>query len=232
MLSKPGANVTIPRPTTASAARDLNLPAARAPGPERPAGGSQDLAFPWQRGSESDDQSPESSLIGKVRIVPVVRQNALAILAPQAYIEPMAALIHSFDMPRRQVQLSATIVEVDITDQLNFGFKYGTEAQPSSSVGGQFFGGGIGGAATAGKPEHRPSRPRSRTSCSHGDHLNLNINTFDVRVIIEALAQVTNTRIIHEPRVFTADNEEAVFFSGMKFPFRSATRPICPVATR
>ena len=37
-------------------------------------------------------------------------------------------------------------------------------------------------------------------------------------MIIEALAQVTNTRIIQEPRVFTADNEEAVFFSGTEVP--------------
>ena len=54
---------------------------------------------------------------------------------------------------------------------------------------------------------------------SRGDTTStLNISSFDVRVIIEALAQVTNTRIIQEPRVFTADNEEAVFFSGKEVP--------------
>ena len=47
LLSKPGANVTIPDPTTASAA-SLNLLVAT-PG-RTTAGGSQDLAFPWQRG--------------------------------------------------------------------------------------------------------------------------------------------------------------------------------------
>ena len=223
LLSKPGANVTIPRPDDGLSGEGFESPSGTSTGAGTTgAGGSQDLAFPWQRGSESDDQSPESSLIGKVRIVPVVRQNALAILAPQAYIEPMAALIHSFDMPRRQVQLSATIVEVDITDQLNFGFKYGTEAQPSSSVGGQFFGGGMGSAATAGGAG--TSSFSATVTDFLGSLLNgattstLNINTFDVRVIIEALAQVTNTRIIQEPRVFTADNEEAVFFSGTEVP--------------
>ena len=219
LLSKPGANVTIPRPESGLSGEGFESPSGTSTGAGvTGAGGGQDLAFPWQRGSESEDQSPESSLIGKVRIVPVVRQNALAILAPQSYIEPMAELIHSFDMPRRQVQLSATIVEVDITDQLNLGLKYGQNAQASPSVGGQFFGGGMGDAAAG-------VAPFSATVTNFlGELLNgatastLNVNTFDVRVIIEALAQVTNTRIIQEPRVFTADNEEAVFFSGQEVP--------------
>ena len=55
----------------------------------------------------------------------------------------MVELIESFDRPRRQVLLSATVVEVDITDQFNFGFKYGREAAASSDVGGQYWGGGL-----------------------------------------------------------------------------------------
>ena len=219
LLSKPGANVTIPRPESGLSGEGFESVdgASSATGG---ASGSQDLSFPWQRGSESDDQSPESSLIGKVRIVPIVRQNALAILAPQAYIEPMADLIHKFDIPRRQVLLSATVVEVDITDQWNFGAKWGSNPQASSNVNGQFFGGGLGdvaGAAgtgfTYGMTDFLDSLFGKGSTTS-----TMNISSFDVRVIIEALAQVTNTRIIQEPRVFTADNEEAVFFSGKEVP--------------
>ncbi|MDP7086443.1 MAG: type II and III secretion system protein, partial [Phycisphaerales bacterium] len=34
---------------------------------------------------------------------------------------------------------------------------------------------------------------------------------------------ITNTRIIQEPRVFTADNQEAVFFSGKEYPIATGT---------
>ncbi len=223
LLSKPGANVSIPRPESGLSGEGFESPSGTGTGSSTAdSSGSQDLSFPWQRGSESDDQSPESSLIGKVRIVPVVRQNALAILSPAAFVEPMVDLIQNFDIPRRQVLLSATIVEVDITDQWNLGTKWGNNPQASSSVNGQFFGGGLFDAAagTAGAAggfsfgitDFLDNLLDGTTSST------LNVSAFDVQVIIEALAQVTNTRIIQEPRVFTADNEEAIFFSGKEVP--------------
>ena len=218
LLSKPGTNVSIPRPDTGLSGEGFESPSGTSTGAgvQNTATSGQELNFPWQRGSEDDEQSPESSLIGKVRIVPIVRQNALAVLAPQSFLEPMVELIESFDRPRRQVLLSATVVEVDITDQLNFGFKYGQQASASDDVGGQFWGGGladgVGNSFTATVTDFLGELLNGTTTST------LNINTFDVRVIIEALAQVTNTRIIQEPRVFTADNEEAVFFSGKEVP--------------
>jgi len=44
------------------------------------------------------------------------------------------------------------------------------------------------------------------------------LGPFGINVIIEALNSITNTRVIQEPRVFTADNEEAVFFAGQEYP--------------
>ena len=219
LLSKPGANVTIPRPESGLSGEGFETPSGTGTASST-ASGSQDLAFPWQRGSDSDEESPESSLIGKVRIVPVVRQNALAILAPQSYLEPMAELIREFDIPRRQVLLSATVVEVDITDQWNLGAKWGADPQASTNVNGQFFGGGIGDVAgAAGSGFSYGMTNFLESMFSRGETTStLNISSFDVRVIIEALAQVTNTRIIQEPRVFTADNEEAVFYSGKEVP--------------
>lgn len=222
LLSKPGTNVSIPRPDTGLSGEGFESPTGTSTGAgaQNTTTSGQELNFPWQRGSEDDEQSPESSLIGKVRIVPIVRQNALAVLAPPAFLDPMVELIENFDRPRRQVLLSATVVEVDITDQLNFGFKYGQNAQASDSVGGQFWGGGLGQAPGVGNGNSFTATVDNFLgSLLDGVTTStLNINTFDVRVIIEALAQVTNTRIIQEPRVFTADNEEAVFFSGKEVP--------------
>ncbi|MHC4991138.1 MAG: type II secretion system protein GspD, partial [Planctomycetota bacterium] len=42
---------------------------------------------------------------------------------------------------------------------------------------------------------------------------------FNLNFTLQALAQKTNVRIMQEPRVFTADNQEAVFFDGQDIPF-------------
>ncbi len=174
---------------------------------------SQDLQFPWGNNSDADSQSPESALIGKVRIVPIVRQNALAILAPPAYQEPMRKLIEAFDQPRRQVMLSATIIEVDLGDALNLGMKIGKDFSPNQ------------GAIVAG-PMSLDIASQSLSdlfSPLFDGGVIWNLGPFDVNLIVEALNTVTNTRIIQEPRVFTADNEEAVFFAGEEFPVATGT---------
>jgi type II secretory pathway component GspD/PulD (secretin) len=38
-------------------------------------------------------------------------------------------------------------------------------------------------------------------------------------VLLQALSQKTNVRIIQQPRIFTADNQEAAFFDGQQIPF-------------
>ena len=42
---------------------------------------------------------------------------------------------------------------------------------------------------------------------------------FSANTVLQALAQVTNVRVMQNPVVFTADNQEAFFFDGSEFPF-------------
>ena len=42
---------------------------------------------------------------------------------------------------------------------------------------------------------------------------------FSADTVLQALAQVTNVRVMQNPVVFTADNQEAFFFDGSEFPF-------------
>jgi general secretion pathway protein D len=44
----------------------------------------------------------------------------------------------------------------------------------------------------------------------------------DATVILQALDQITNTRILQSPRIFTSDNKEAKFFDGKDVPFQTA----------
>jgi type II secretion system protein D len=207
LLARAGGRVSLPRPATGLTAEGFSSSSdgINVSGPET-GGTSSDLQFPWGN-AQNDEQSPESSLIGKVRVVPIIRQNALAILAPAAYREPMRKLIEAFDQPRRQVLLSATIVEVDMGDSLNLGMKLGTGWTPNT------------GALVSGPVELQLGAIDFITNMLGGTQNNtVTLGPFGINVIIEALNSITNTRVIQEPRVFTADNEEAVFFAGQEYP--------------
>src|SRR5690606_37170544 len=97
-------------------------------------GSAGQISFPWQDRTREFGMSPESPLIGQARIVPIVRQNALAILAPMAKQESIRELIDVFDRPGRQVMISAVIAEVTLDDALSLGLRLSS----SEDIGGQF----------------------------------------------------------------------------------------------
>ncbi|MBG83222.1 MAG: hypothetical protein CMJ40_01605 [Phycisphaerae bacterium] len=216
LLAKAGARVTLPRPATGLTAQGFTTSDSGS-GVEGPSGdtGGGDLQFPWQTGGNDDEQAPESALIGKVRVVPIIRQNALAIMSPPAYQEAMRNLIHGLDQPRRQVQIAATIVEIDITDKEALGIKLGdgwTASGPS-----------LGPFETQFTADVTGFLSNIIGSGDAATESTLNLGTYSIDVIIEALSSLTNARTIQEPRVFTADNEEAVFFSGKEYPIATGT---------
>ncbi|MHC4446188.1 MAG: type II secretion system protein GspD [Planctomycetota bacterium] len=167
------------------------------------------LNFPWQGGRIREDQSPESSLIGKVRIVPVVRQNAIAVLAPPAHREAIRELITQHDQPARQVMISAILAEVALTDAFSLGLRLSSEDIVST-----------------GRPDNAFRGSGSIVGSSDNIFPNLFDTSildanFDFNVFFQALDQKNRVRILQEPRIFTADNEEANFFDGQDVPFIS-----------
>ncbi|MDP6312432.1 MAG: secretin N-terminal domain-containing protein, partial [Phycisphaerales bacterium] len=70
LLAKSGGRVSLPRPDTGLSAEGFSASdGINITGPDTAEGGS-DLQFPWGNASNADEQSPESALIGKVRIMP------------------------------------------------------------------------------------------------------------------------------------------------------------------
>ena len=175
-----------------------------------------EITFPWQSGgrqnADNADQSPESSLIGKVRIVPIIRRNALSVLCPASLEQPIRDLVMAFDQPSRQVMITATIVEVRLGDDFALGVRIGNDDIASSSLADNRVAGGVTGAFNM--AEFLGGVFSTST---------LDIGT-SVNVVIQALAELTDIRILQEPRIFTSDNEEAVFFDGKDVPTLTDTQ--------
>lgn len=164
------------------------------------------ITFWWQRARIPTDNRGTSNLVGKIRIVPVWRQNAVMVMAPTEYRTSVVELIQSMDKPGRQVLISAIVAEIGIEDSTSLGIRWSsqtiTPANADNSV-------SIGSSTTGTKNDFL------------GDLFDtsvLNVNT-DLNVLLQALEQKSGLSILSEPKIFTSDNQEAEFFDGQDIPF-------------
>jgi general secretion pathway protein D len=168
------------------------------------------VTFWWQRAQPPTDVRNSSNLIGRLRIVPVWRQNAVMVLSPPEYRASIAGLIESLDKPGRQVLISAVIAEVSVSDELSLGLRWGSgNINPSNGDNALSIG--------------------TNTSATENDFLGnlfdtsvLNLDA-DLNAVFQALQQDGDVKILSEPRIFTSDNQEAVFFDGQDVPIVTDT---------
>ena len=201
LLGAAGSNVTLEAPGEGLTGIDVTTLTS---GGNDEAGDNQgdEISFPWQgRGSGGDEATEVSAIVGKSRVVPNANQNSLLVLATPEIQEAILEIIAELDMPGRQVMISAVIATVELNDDLLFGLKVGSDVttrDSNNSIGGSinfnFQKTGIG----------------SSFFNAQGDFGLQGTPSF----ILQALDKETNVRILQQPRVFTSDNKEALFFNG------------------
>jgi type II secretion system protein D len=178
-------------------------------------GTSSDIKFPWQTARGAGDTATEvSALVGKTRVVPNAGQNSVLVLATPEIQQSMMDIIEKLDKPGRQVMISCVLAEVELGDQFAFGLKFGQRGTIQPLTGANAI--VVNGQGTA------PIYTGSRTGDFIGD-LTSSVLAFgvDATVILQALEEQTQVRILQQPRVFTSDNQEAKFFDGQDVPFQT-----------
>lgn len=174
------------------------------------------LQFWWQRARPPTDSAGSSNLISKARIVPVSRQNAVMVLAPLEYKRSIVEIIERLDKPGRQVLIAAVIVELTGEDATALGVRFSNSAiTPTNSDN------AIGIGSSNNGPIFTGTNNELANSLFDTSVLNVGVN---VNVLLQALAQNTQVRILSEPRIFTSDNQEAIFFDGQDIPFITDTQ--------
>ena len=175
----------------------------------------------WGRSQPSTTTAGSGNLVGKIRIVPVWRQNALMILSPPEYQDALSEVIAKLDNPGRQVLLSAVIAEINIEDATALGLRWSNSAiiplkgDNAISFGPSVAGNTAGGTITGQKNDLLPGLFTNSV-------LNLGVN---VHALIQALGEKSAVNILSEPRIFTSDNQQAEFFSGQDIPFITQSQP-------
>jgi type II secretion system protein D len=168
----------------------------------------------WGRARVPTDNAGTSNLIAKARIVPINRQNALMVLAPTEYRRSIVEMIERLDRPGRQVLIAAVVVELSGEDALALGVRF-SNAVINPTRGENSIGTNADSVVTGTKNE-------LINSLFDTSVLNLGVN---INVLLQALAETTNVKILSEPKIFTGDNQEAEFFDGQDIPFITESQP-------
>ena len=219
LLASAGASSSISAPEEGLTGVDFSVASSDGGGSTGGAAANQsEITFPWQSNRGGADEAAEvSAIVGKARVVPNASQNSLLVLATPEIQEAVIDIIEDLDRPGRQVMITAVLAEVELGDEFEFGLRFGQGIAPANGNNAVVIN-GAGNNSSIFEAILDPVFP-STFSAPGTSILNFGV---DATVVLQALDQITNTRILQSPRIFTSDNKEAKFFDGKDVPFQTA----------
>ncbi|MDB6036120.1 MAG: hypothetical protein JWM16_6458, partial [Verrucomicrobiales bacterium] len=185
----------------------------------------EDGYFPWLGGQQDNfrgldgknNNRPISDLIGRVRVVPDHRSNALLISANVHFLPEVIKLVEQMDAPTAQVLIEARILEVssDFLDKLgvrwspNGGATFTAEDLDNSIIA------KVKGDYTKEFGGNNSAIINSLRSLRSGV-LDSSIN---LDFLVQFLRRTTDATVLAEPQINIADNELGKLFVGQQVPF-------------
>ena len=156
------------------------------------------------------DQSGANVETNPMRIIPDRQNNGLLVYATQQEADTVEAMLHKIDIVPLQVRIDATIAEVDLNDQLQYGTQF------------FFKSGGINGILnTATAALGNPATTVLNTAFpgfilgGHGEG--------GAPIAISALQAVTTVNVLSSPEIMVLDNHPARLQVGDLVPYLSQT---------
>ncbi len=177
------------------------------PGQSGGAGSNEDLPEPTADTDSLSSTDQGNSSPNSIRIIANKKNNAILYFATAEEAGTIEGMLHKIDIVPLQVRIDATIAEVDLNDNLQYGTQF------------YFQNGGITGllsqAATA------PSAPAAPAGTLPG--FILSKSTGAVHATISALQNVTNVRVLSSPQLLVLDNQMARLQVGDNVPYLTQT---------
>jgi general secretion pathway protein D len=162
-------------------------------------------------------KSPDSAGGGPlpgVRITPDIANNSVLIYASEENYRTIERALNQLDRPKLQVAIDVTIAEVSLNDDLSYGVqffinnKYGSISNSTQTAANQ-----VSGVATA----LSPNLPG----------LNLVVgNAAFPQVILSALHQYTDVKILSNPSLVVVDNQVATLEVGDQVPITTGSATV------
>lgn len=147
-------------------------------------------------------------LAPNVRVVADDRNNAVLVWAPTEQFGQIEEVLRRLDTPPTQVLIEASIIEVSLNDELNYGVQWlfndsrdggGTGTSVLSPVSGGLLGGALSGFSYT-----------------------LRNSVGNVRAVLNLLAEKSLVRVVSSPSLMVLDNHTAHIAVGNQQPIRSS----------
>lgn len=186
---------------------DLNAPpappaVAAAAAAAREAAGAQ--AAPAEASQPSAGAGPvRPAELSTVDIISDPANNALLVMSTDAEFRVLEDALRKLDMPRRQVLVEATIAEVTLTDNLQYGLQWFLDDSIGDTTNQALF-------STGGATIPRASVP--------GFSYSLTNSAGVVRLLFDVLASESKLKILSSPQVLVIDNQTANIRVGDQIP--------------
>jgi general secretion pathway protein D len=168
---------------------------------------------------------PAGGILPNVRITADVTNNAVLVYADQESQRIVEQTIRQIDRPQRQIAIEATIAEVTLNDQLNYGVQFFLASQKGS----------ISNTITGVSPSATGVEAASNAvNAAAGALLGRVLPGFNFligsenspRVILDALHGVTNVKVLSNPSLVVLDNQTATLQVGDQVPFSTGTATV------
>jgi len=151
-------------------------------------------------GGEGLSITPDDS----VRIVADKENNSIMIMANAKMYEQMKNALMRIDIPPMQVLVEATIMEVSLSDNLEYGVQW-------------YFKNGLPGNKTGGGGIDLDGLPGIASSISGFSYWSVNAST-QVSAMLNALAKDSQLKVISSPSILVLDNQSAEIRVGDQQP--------------
>ncbi len=190
-------------------------------------------------------QGQESAVLfeGEVKITADKATNALVIVASGRDYAALRRIIEMLDRPRRQVYIEAAVLEVDVSNNVDYGLNWhipGRIGKNDVPSGGAL--GGAKGAIQSGpwssggiSPTLAPLSPQSLIAIAQGAVVGIigkgqKVKIGDQSVTLPAFGVLLRwletshkAQLLSTPHILTTDNQEASIEVGQKIPFQRGT---------
>lgn len=169
-----------------------------------------------------------NAILQNVRITADVTNNAVLVYANQEAQRIVEQTIRQIDRPQRQIAIEATIAEVTLNNQLNYGVQFFL-ASKKGSISNTIS--GISNSATVGSDTEAAS---SAVNAAAGALLGRALPGFNFligsenspRVVLDALHNVTDVKVLSNPSLVVLDNQAATLQVGDQVPFSTGTATV------
>lgn len=156
-------------------------------------------------------QQPVSTQIGNIRVMSDDLNNSVLVWGTKTEYRKIESTLKRLDLPPTQVLIEASIIEVTLNDNLQYGLQWAfSDSRNTTNYTGL-------GMLSSSQESGKFSAPSSGFSYTLKNSLGT------VRAILTALSAKTSVKVVASPSLMVLDNHQAAISVGSQIPVQTAT---------